>query len=147
MQTTLILLKPDTVERSLVGQVIARLEVKGLKILGLKMMQLDDSIINEHYDFLADKPFFPSIQKYMKRTPIVALAVSWTNAITTVRTLTWATDPAEALPGSIRGDFGLTIDGNIIHASDSEETAEIELNRFFTEWEIFDYTKVIDEVL
>ncbi len=147
MQTTLILLKPDTVERSLIGKVIARLENKWLKIVWLKMMQLDDSIIEEHYDFLADKPFFPSIKSYMKRTPVVALAVTGQNAIATVRTLTGATNPAEALPGSIRGDFGLTIDGNIIHASDSEENAKIELNRFF-KWEnIFDYTKIIDIVL
>ena len=111
------------------------------------MMQLDDAIISEHYDFLADKPFFPSIQKYMKRTPVVALAVSGINAIATIRTLTWATNPAEALPGSIRGDLGLTIDGNIIHASDSEETAKVELERFF-KWEwVFEYNKVIDEVL
>jgi len=147
METTLILLKPDTVERSLIGQVIARLENKGLKISGLKMMKLDDAIINEHYDFLADKPFFPSIVKYMQRTPVVALAVTGPNAIATVRTLTWATNPQEALPGSIRGDFGLTIDGNIIHASDSAETAEVELKRFF-KWEgIFEYAKISDEVL
>lgn len=147
METTLILLKPDTVERSLIGQVIARLEAKGLKISGLKMMQLDDAIIAEHYDFLADKPFFPSIQAYMKRTPVVALAVSGTNAIATVRMLTGATNPQEALPGSIRGDFGLTIDGNIIHASDSPETAEKELARFFKGEGIYDYAKVTDEVL
>ena len=131
METTLILLKPDTVERGFIGQVISRIEQKGLKINGLKMMQLDDAIIAEHYDFLADKPFFPSIQNYMKRTPVVALAVSGANAIATVRMLTGATNPQEALPGSIRGDLGLTIDGNIIHASDSAETAEVELNRFF----------------
>ncbi len=147
MQTTLILLKPDTVERGLIGQVVARLENKGLTIAGMKMMQLDDAIINEHYDFLADKPFFPAIQSYMKRTPVVALAVRGQDAISTVRTLTGATNPAEALPGSIRGDFGLTIDGNIIHASDSEETAEVELARFFKGEGIYDYTKVIEEVL
>ena len=147
METTLILLKPDTVERALIGEVISRIESKGLKISGLKMMQLDDAIIEEHYDFLMDKPFFPSIKTYMTRTPVVALAVSWANAIATVRMLTWATKPQEALPGSIRGDLGLTIDGNIIHASDSKETAEKELNRFF-KWEnIFDYTRVVDEVL
>jgi nucleoside-diphosphate kinase len=147
METTLILLKPDTVERSIIGQVISRLENKGLKISGLKMMALDDAIISEHYDFLADKPFFPSIVKYMKRTPVVALAVSWINAIATVRMLTWATNPVEALPGSIRGDFGLTIDGNIIHASDSEDTAKIELERFF-KWEgVFEYVKISDDVL
>jgi nucleoside-diphosphate kinase len=147
MQTTLILLKPDTVERSLVGQVIARIEAKGLKIAGLKMMQLDDAIINEHYDFLADKPFFPSIKSYMTRTPVVAIAVSGTEAIKTVRNLTGATNPQEALPGSIRGDFGLTIDGNIIHASDSPETAEVELKRFFGGSDVFDYKKISDDVL
>lgn len=147
MQTTLILLKPDTIERSLVGQVISRLEAKGLKIVGLKMMQLDDAIIAEHYDFLADKPFFPALKGYMQRTPIVAIAAKWIEAVKTVRNLTWATNPQEALPGSIRGDFALTIDANIIHASDSTETAEKELNRFF-KWEgIFEYNKISDEVL
>jgi len=147
MQTTLILLKPDTIERSLIGQVIARLEAKWLKIAGLKMMQLDDAIIEDHYDFLMDKPFFPGIKAYMSRTPVVAIAVAWKNAILTVRALTGATNPQEALPGSIRGDFGLSIDGNIIHASDSEESAEKELKRFFKGEGIFDYTKVIEEVL
>ena len=147
MQTTLILLKPDTVERAIIGQVITRIENKGLTIAGMKMMQLDDAIIAEHYVFLADKPFFPDIQKYMKRTPVVALAVRGINSIATIRTLTGATNPAEALPGSIRWDFGLTIDGNIIHASDSEETAKIELARFFKDEWIYDYTKIIEEVL
>ncbi len=147
METTLILLKPDTVERSLIGQVVARLEAKGLKIAGLKMMQLDDAIINEHYDFLADKPFFPNIKAYMTRTPVVAIAASGTNAIATVRMLTGATNPQEALPGSIRGDFGLTIDGNIIHASDSAETAAVELKRFFKGQDVFDYKKISDDVL
>jgi nucleoside-diphosphate kinase len=147
METTLILLKPDTITRSLVGEVISRIEAKGLKISGLKMMQLSDEIINEHYDFLADKPFFPSIKSYMTRTPVVALAVSGANAIATVRTLTGATNPQEALPGSIRGDLGLTIDGNIIHASDSAETAAVELERFFKGQDIFEYSKISDEVL
>ncbi len=147
METTLILLKPDTVERGLIGQVISRLEQKWLKINGLKMMQLSEEIINEHYDFLMDKPFFPSIKEYMTRTPVVAIAASGKNAINTVRTLTGATNPQEALPGSIRGDFGLTIDGNIIHASDSAETAEKELKRFFGWSDIFEYSRGFDDVL
>lgn len=147
METTLILLKPDTVERGLIWEVISRLEAKWLKFSGMKMMQLDDSIIEEHYDFLMDKPFFPSIKKYMSRTPVVALAVSGENAILTVRALTGATNPQEALPGSIRGDLWMTIDGNIIHASDSVENAEIELKRFF-KWEgIYEYSRLTDEVL
>ncbi|MCP4522607.1 MAG: nucleoside-diphosphate kinase [Candidatus Gracilibacteria bacterium] len=147
METTLILLKPDTVERGLIGEVISRLENKGLKISGLQMIQLDDAIIAEHYDFLADKPFFPGIQAYMKRTPVVAIAATGVNAIATVRMLTGATNPSEALPGSIRGDFGLTIDANIIHASDSSENAAIELQRFFKGEGVFEYTRVIDEVI
>lgn len=147
METTLILLKPDTIERSLIGQIIARLEAKGLKICGLKMMQLDDDIINEHYDFLMDKPFFPRLKEYMQRTPVVAIAVSWVNAVKTVRNLTWATNPFEALPWSIRWDFALTIDANIIHASDTIENATKELNRFFKWKDIFEYKKISDEVL
>ncbi len=147
METTLILLKPDTVDRALIGDVISRIEKKWLKISGMKMMQLDGAIINEHYSFLMDKPFFPDIRAYMTRTPVVAMAVSWTNAISTVRTLTWATNPQEAMPGSIRWDFGLTIDWNLIHASDSAETAEIELKRFFGGKDVFEYTRVIDWVL
>ena len=147
METTLILLKPDAVERGLIGTVINRLEAKGLKICGLKMMELSEEIINEHYDFLMDKPFFPSIKGYMSRTPVVALAVGGANAISTVRTLTGATNPQEALPGSIRGDLGLTIDGNIIHASDSAETAEVELKRFFGGSDIFEYSRGIDGIL
>jgi len=147
METTLILLKPDAVERGLIGQVVARLEAKGLKICGLKMMELSEDIINEHYDFLMDKPFFPNIKAYMTRTPVVALAVAGHSAISTVRTLTGATNPQEALPGSIRGDLGLTIDGNIIHASDSAETAEVELKRFFGGSDVFEYSRGIDGIL
>lgn len=147
METTLILLKPDTVERGFIGQVITRLEQKGLKISGLKMMQLSEEIINEHYDFLMDKPFFPNIKAYMTRTPVVAIAASGANAIATVRNLTGATNPQEALPGSIRWDFGLTIDGNIIHASDSPETAEVELNRFFGGQDMYEYSRGFDNVL
>lgn len=147
MQTTLVLLKPDTIERWLVWEVISRIEKKGLTIAGLKMMQLSEQIINEHYDFLMDKPFFPALKDYMQRTPVVALAVRGNNAVSVIRTIIWATNPQEAVPGSIRGDFGLSIDANIIHASDSPETAEKELKRFFM-WEgIFNYKKLIEEVL
>ncbi len=147
MEMTLILLKPDTIERALIGEVISRLEAKGLRIAGLKMMQLDDAIIDEHYDFLTDKPFYPEIKGYMSRNPIVAIAASGANAVKTVRALTGATDPQEALPGSIRGDLGLTISGNIIHASDSLETAEKELARFFKGQDIYDYTRPCDGIL
>jgi len=98
MQTTLVLLKPDTIQRGLIGQIVTRFENKGLKIVGMKMMTLSEEIVNEHYDFLADKPFFPGIKAYMTSAPVVALAISGTNVIKTVRALTGATNPAEALP-------------------------------------------------
>lgn len=147
MQTTLVLLKPDTIQRGLIWQIVSRFENKGLKIVGMKMMTLSDALVSEHYDFLADKPFFPGIKAYMTSAPVVAMAISGTNVIKTVRSLTGATNPAEALPGSIRWDFALTIDANIIHASDSEETAQVELKRFFQTWEISSYEKISDKVV
>ncbi len=147
METTLILLKPDTVQRSLIWQIISRIENKWLKIVWMKMMQLDEAIINEHYDFLMDKPFFPILRSYMMSAPVVAMAVAWNNAVKTIRALTWATNPQEALPGTIRWDFGLTMDANIIHASDSTETAEKELKRFFKDWEICNYEKISDKTV
>ena len=147
METTLILLKPDCVQRNLMGEVIGRLERKWLTILGMKMLQLDDELINEHYGFLSDKPFFPDIVKYMKSSPIVAMAVRGANVVKTVRTMSGATNPVDAIPGTIRGDFALSIDGNIMHASDSVETAEEELERFFNKEEIFDYNRLDSKVL
>lgn len=147
MQTTLVLLKPDTIQRGLIWQIVTRFENKGLKIVGMKMMTLSDAIVAEHYDFLADKPFFPGIKAYMTSAPVVAMAISGSNVIKTVRMLTGATNPADALPGSIRGDFALTIDANIIHASDSEETAAIELKRFFKDAEISSYEKISDKIV
>ncbi len=147
METTLILLKPDTIQRGLIGEIVARIERKWLKIIGLKMMQLNDAIINEHYDFLMSKPFFPMLKAYMQSAPVVALAVSGNNAVKTVRSLTGATNPTEALPGTIRWDFALSIDANIIHASDSVETAEKELKRFFKEGEICEFEKITDKIV
>ncbi len=147
METTLVLLKPDCVQRNLMGEVIGRFERKGLTILGMKMIQLDDTLINEHYGFLSDKPFFPAIVEYMKSSPIVAMAIRWANAVKTIRTMSGATNPVEALPGTIRGDFALSIDGNIMHASDSIDTAKEELERFFNKNEIFEYNRLDAKVL
>lgn len=147
MQTTLVLLKPDTIQRWLIWQIVSRFENKWLKIVWMKMMLLSEEIINEHYDFLMDKPFFPKIKSYMSSSPVVAMAISGTNVIKTIRNLTGATNPTEALPGSIRWDFALTIDANIIHASDSEETALVELKRFFKQDEILSYSKITDSIV
>ncbi len=139
MQKTLILLKPDAVQKSLIGTIVARFEAKGFKVIGLKMMNMTEALVDEHYDFLMDKPFFPNIKSYMTSSPIVALALEGEDVIKGVRMLCGATNPSEAGPGSIRGDFAKSIDNNIIHASDAEETAEKELARFFKNEEIFDY--------
>lgn len=147
METTLILLKPDTIQRGLIGQIVSRFENKGLKIIGMKMMTLTDEIVSEHYDFLADKPFFPGIKAYMTSAPVVAMVLAGSDVVKTVRNLTGATNPSDALPGSIRGDFALTIDANIIHASDSAETAAVELKRFFKDGEITSYEKISDKIV
>lgn len=147
METTLVLLKPDCVERGFIGECIARIEKKGLKVSWLKMMQLNDAIIEEHYGFLSTKPFFPALRAYMQRTPVVAMAISGNSAVKTMRVLTGATNPAEALPGTIRWDLALTIDWNIIHASDSVETAMEELQRFFGGEGVFSYERGFDWIL
>lgn len=142
MQKTLVLLKPDAVQKSLIWEIIARFERKWLKISWLKMLKMDDKLIEEHYGFLKDKPFFPRIVSYMTDWPIVAIAIEWVDAVAVIRQLVWATNPAEALAWTIRADFGKNIDNNIIHASDSPENAEIELNRFFNvSNEVFEYKR------
>lgn len=142
IQKTLILLKPDAIQKSLIGKILVRFEEKWLKVVGLKMMGMNDSIIEEHYGFLKDKPFFPRIVSYMTDGPIVALSLEWEEAVSVVRQLVGATNPLEATPGSIRADYAKNIDNNIIHASDSPENAEVELNRFFNvSTEIFSYKR------
>lgn len=139
MEKTLILLKPCTVQRGLIGEVIHRFERKGLRIKGLKMMQLDENILNEHYAHLADRPFFQWVKDAMMATPVVAMCVEGTDAVEVVRNITGATNGRKAAPGTIRGDYAMSGQENIVHASDSKENAEIELHRFFKEEEIFDY--------
>lgn len=139
MEKTLILLKPCTVQRGLIGEVIHRFERKGLRIKGLKMMQLDENILNEHYAHLADRPFFQWVKDAMMATPVVAMCVEGTDAVEVVRNITGATNGRKAAPGTIRGDYAMSGQENIVHASDSKENAEIELRRFFKEEEILDY--------
>lgn len=139
MEKTLILLKPCTVQRRLIGEVINRIERKGLRIVGLKMMQLDDAILNEHYAHLTERPFFPWLVSSMKSAPVVAMCVEGNSAVTVVRNIVGATNGRKATPGTIRGDYSMSGQENIIHASDSIESAEIEMKRFFREGEIFEY--------
>lgn len=143
MEKTLIILKPSTIQRALVGQVIDRFQKKGLKIAGLKMMQLDEAILREHYAHLVDRPFFPTLVKSMMATPVIVMCLEGKDVVEVVRAMTGATNCRKALPGTIRGDFGMSGQENIIHASDSVENGIIEVNRFFRPEEIFDYTLLV----
>ena len=142
MEKTLVLLKPSCVQRQLIGEILNRLnrfERRGLRVAGMKMMQLSDEILREHYAHLVDKPFFPSLAASMQASPVVALALEGVDAVQVVRTMTGSTNGREAAPGTIRGDYSMSNQQNIVHASDSTSNAEIELRRFFKDGEIFDY--------
>lgn len=140
MEQTLIILKPGTIARGLVGDVLTRFQRKGLKICGMKMMQLDEPILREHYAHLTDRPFFPLILDSMMAYPVIVMVLEGKDAVTVVRSMTGATNCRKAEPGTIRGDFGMSGQENIIHASDSVENAAIEIARFFRPEEIFNYT-------
>ena len=139
METTLILLKPDCVTKSLSGEVLKRFEEAGLRIRGCKMMRLSDAILAEHYAHIVQKPFYPEVQAFMQQSPVIAVALEAENAIEQVRELLGPTDSRKAAPGTIRGDLGLDVMVNVAHASDSREAAKAELARFFRPEELFDY--------
>lgn len=147
MEQTLIILKPSSLQRGLTGSIINRFEQKGLIIAGIKMMRLDETILREHYAHLVDRPFFPSLVKSMTATPVIVMCLRGVNVVEVVRTMTGATNCRKASPGTIRGDFGMSGQENIIHASDSVENADIEIKRFFKEDEIFDYTPLVISTL
>ncbi len=139
MEQTFIILKPSTISRSLVGDVLMRFQRKGLRIAGIKMMRLNEEILREHYAHLVDRPFVPTLLKSMMATPVIVAVLAGKEAVAVVRALTGATNCRVAAPGTIRGDFGMSGQENIIHASDSVENAAIEVARFFKPEEIFDY--------
>ena len=140
-EKTLVLVKPDAIQRGLIGEIINRFERKGLKVVGMKMMGLNDDILKEHYSHLADKPFFPSLAKFMKSSPIIAMCWEGLEVVQTVRELCGITKAREAEAGSIRGDFAMSVSCNVVHASDSIENAQKEVERFFEEHEIHNYRK------
>lgn len=139
METTLVILKPSAILHGYVGQILQRFQQKGLVITGMKMMQLSDEILHEHYAHLVERPFFPSLVKSMQASPVIVLALWGKDAVEVVRTMVGATNGRKALPGTIRGDFSMSGQENIVHASDSVENAQIELKRFFSPGEIFAY--------
>ncbi len=139
METTLILLKPDCVTKGHCGDVLQRFEKAGFRIRGCKMIRLDKNILHEHYAHIASKPFFPEVEEFMQSSPVIAVALAADGVIDKVRTLLGPTDSKKAAPGSIRGDYGVDVMVNVVHASDSLDASKIELSRFFRSEELFDY--------
>ncbi len=141
MQRTLVLLKPDAIQRGLIGDIISRFEKKGLKLVGMKMMSLDEAILREHYAHIADKPFFPGVASFMKSSPVVAMVWEGYKGVDAIRLITGITNAREADAGTIRGDLAMSISCNVIHASDTVENAAKEVARFFKVDELYDYSK------
>jgi len=144
MERSLVLIKPDAIQRGLAGTIISRLEKQGLKLMAIKMLQLDRALAKRHYAIHKDKPFFESLVNYISSAPIVAIVFEGKRAVEVIRKTMGATDPAKAEAGTIRGDFGLDIGHNLVHGSDSVETAEEEIKLFFSEAEIFNYHQEMD---
>ena len=138
METTLILLKPDCVTQGRCGDVLQRFEKAGFRIRGCKMLRMSDELLREHYAHIAHKPFFPEVVTFMQLSPVIAVALAADGVIDKVRTLLGPTDSKKAAPGTIRGDFGVDVMVNVVHASDSLETSKVELARFFQPGELFD---------
>ncbi|MDO9634947.1 MAG: nucleoside-diphosphate kinase [Paludibacter sp.] len=139
MEKTLVIIKPCTIQRGLIGEIIQRFEKKGLQLCGMKMMQLGEEILLEHYAHLAQRPFFKRIKDSMMISPVIVCCWKGVDAIRIVRTMAGVTNSRDAVPGTIRGDYSMSVQENIIHTSDSPETAAIELKRFFKDDEIFEY--------
>lgn len=133
MERTLILLKPDAVQRGLCGQLLSRFEAKGLKIVAMKLLKITPDLAAKHYEAHKERPFYPGLVRFMTSSPVVALALEGLNAIKVCRTLMGATNSAEAAPGTMRGDFGMSRSYNLVHGSDSPEAAQRELSLFFPE--------------
>lgn len=147
LEKTLVILKPSAVQRGLIGEITTRFERKGLRLAGMKMMQLTDDLLNEHYAHLADKPFFGRIKQSMMASPVIACCYEGVDAVQVVRSMTGATNGRKATPGTIRGDYSVSAQENIVHTSDSPENAIVELNRFFRPEEIFDYILPVQSYL
>lgn len=139
MERTFIIVKPSAIQRGLIGEVISRFERKGLRLVGTKMIQLDNDILDVHYAHLKDKYFFNDVKISMMSTPVIVQCWSGIDAVKVVRNLIGQTNGREASPGTIRGDFSISPQENIVHASDTANSAAIELQRFFREDELFDY--------
>lgn len=145
MERTLVLIKPDAMQRGLATEILNRLERRGLRIAGLKLMQVEKELAERHYGEHAGKPFFPGLVEYITACPIIAAVFEGTNAVTVVRKTMGATKANEAEPGTIRADYGMEIGRNLVHGSDSVESAEREVNLFFGPDEVLSYERAIDK--
>ena len=144
MERTLVLVKPDGVQRGLIGEIISSLERRGLKLVGMKLMQVDDPLARQHYGEHVDRPFFAGLVAFITSSPVVAMAWEAENAVEAVRNTMGQTNPTTSPPGTIRGDLALDIGRNLVHGSDSPESAERELALFFEARELLDYTRAND---
>ena len=144
MERTLVLVKPDGVQRGLIGEVITRLDQRGLKLVGMKLMQVDDTLARQHYGEHVDRPFFVGLVDFITSAPVVAMAWEADNAVEAVRNTMGQTNPTSSPPGTIRGDLSLDIGRNLVHGSDSLESARRELSLFFSEGELLDYSRAND---
>ncbi|HJN85273.1 MAG TPA: nucleoside-diphosphate kinase [Patescibacteria group bacterium] len=147
VERTVVLLKPDALQRDLLGEIIGRFERKGLKIVALKIIPLTEKLLDEHYAHIADKPFYPDMKKYMMDTPVVAMILEGIEAIAEVRKLVGSTNPRAADAGTIRADLSMNMPSNLVHASDGNEAAADEVKRFFSDEEIFSYEKLTDKFI
>ncbi|WLE95282.1 MAG: nucleoside-diphosphate kinase [Candidatus Electrothrix communis] len=141
MEKTLVIIKPDAIQRALVGEIISRLEKKGLQLVATKMVKMSGDMVNQHYSHIKKIPTYPDLKQFMSSEPLLAMCWQGLEVINTVRKLCGQTKSRDAEPGTIRGDFGMSIQRNLIHASDSIETAKKEINQFFDRNEIFEYSQ------
>src|SRR6266699_2719681 len=144
MERTLVLIKPDAIQRDLAGDIITRFERKGLKLVGIKMISLDDELLDVHYSHLSGRDFFAEIKTFMRSTPVIACCWEGVDCVDTVRLLCGISKAREAEPGTIRGDLAMSVQANLVHASDSLETAEVEIPRFFSVDDLFEYEEVLN---
>ncbi len=147
VQRTLVLLKPDALQRDLLGEILTRFERKGLKIIGLKLFQLSDEQLDVHYAHLTEKSFFGDLKKFMKHTPVVGIVLEGMEAVAEVRKMIGSTNPLQADAGTVRADFSMNVSSNLVHASDSLENAAAEVKRFFKDDELFSYAKITDQYI
>lgn len=144
MERSLVLVKPDAVQRALAGQIISRLERKGLKIVAMKMLHMDKNLAQRHYAIHKGKAFFNDLVSFITSSPLIAIVFHGENAVQIIRQMMGETDPAKAAGGTIRGDFGIDVGHNLVHGSDSPENACREIDLFFSAEEIFDYDRELD---